>query len=55
MPQMTKSNARQMLQRTLSRFKQVTGQRIGAVFTWDGGIFILANGPFTEFINTIRM
>ena len=51
MPQMTKGNARQMLQRTLSRFKQVTGQRIGVLFTWDGGPSVLANGPFTDFIN----
>ena len=51
MPQKTKGNARQMLQRTLSRFKQVTGQRIGVVFTWEGGLSILANRPFTDFIN----
>ena len=51
MPQMTKGNARQMLKRTLSRFKQVTGQRIGAVFTWEGGLSILANSNFTNFIN----
>ena len=51
MPEMTKSNAREMLERTLSRFRKVTGQRTGAVFTWDGGLSILAHKPFTDFIN----
>ena len=51
MPEMTKSNAREMLERTLSRFRKVTGQRTGVVFTWDGGLSILAHRSFTDFIN----
>ena len=51
MPQMNKTNARAMLQRTLTRFKQVTGQRVAVVFTWEGGLSVLGNSLFTQFIN----
>ena len=50
MPEMTKVNARTMLQKTLTRFKKVTGQRVGLTFTWDGGLSILGNNLFTQFI-----
>ena len=51
MPKMTKGNARQMLQRTLTRFKQVTGQRVAVVFTWEGKLSVLANAQYAEFIH----
>ena len=51
MPQMNKTNARAVLQRTLTRFKQVTGQRVAVVFTWEGGLSVLGNSLFTQFIN----
>ena len=50
MPKMCKGNARQMLQRTLTRFKQVTGQRVAVVFTWEGKLSVLATAQYSEFI-----
>ena len=48
---MTKANARLMLENTLGRFRAVTGQRVGVVFTWEGGLSILGNTLFTEIVN----
>ena len=50
MPAMTKANAREMLQRTLSRFKHITGEQV--VFTWNGSLSILGNSSFTKFADT---
>ena len=51
MPEMTKANARQMLKRTLGRFREVTCQRVGVVFTWEGGLSVLGNTLFTKIVN----
>ena len=48
---MTMANARVMLQRTLTRFKQVTGQRVGVVYKWEGGLSVFRNSLFTDLIN----
>ena len=52
MPAMTKANAREMLQRTLSRFKHITGEQVAVVFTWNGSLSILGNSSFTKFADT---
>ena len=48
MSEMTKENARNMLKKTSTMFKKVTGQRVGF---WDGDLSILGNNLFTQFIN----
>ena len=49
MPRVTKSNARQHLQNALELFSKVTGEAIGATFTWNGQVNVFGAEPFKEF------
>ena len=49
MPRITRENARQYLQNALDSFAKVTGESIGAIFTWDGKMNVIGTEPFKEF------
>ena len=46
MPKMTKSNAREILANTFKRFRLITGEGIGAVFTWHGKLATIGPRKF---------
>ena len=48
---MSKGNAKQMLQKTITRLKQVKGQRVAVVFTREDNLSVVANAQYTDFIN----
>lgn len=49
MPRITRSNARQHLQNALDSFTKITGETIGAIFTWDGKMNVIGTEAFKEF------
>ena len=53
MPKMTKSNAREILANTLKRFLLLTGEGIGAVFTWHGKLATIGPRNFQDLLNGI--
>ena len=51
MPKMTKLNAKEMLMRTLEKFKSVTKESVGVIFSWNGGLTVLGSEPFRQYIS----
>ena len=51
MLKMYKGNSRYMLGRTLERFKQVTKESVGVVFTWDGGLTVLGCDSLKQYVS----
>ena len=51
MPEMTKGNAREILTRTLDRFKSVTNESVGILYTWNGGLTVLRCESFRHYIS----
>ena len=50
MPEMTKGNAREIMTRTLERFKTLTGEAVGVTYSWKGGLNVLGPECFKTFI-----
>ena len=48
---MTKLNAKQMLMGTLEKFKSVTKESVGVIFSWNGGLTVLGSEPFRKYIS----
>lgn len=47
---MNEGNPKQELSNSLEQFSQVTGEKIGIVFTWRGNLSLLGNEEFKRFI-----
>ena len=48
--EMNEGNPKQELSNSLEQFSQVTGEKIGIVFTWRGNLSLLGNEEFKRFI-----
>ena len=49
MPRVTKANAREHLQSALDVFTKVTGEAVGATFTWNGKMYVIGTNSFKEY------
>ena len=47
----TKGNAREILSHTRDRFKEITNEAVGLVFTWNGGLTVLGSNAFKGFVS----
>ena len=46
----TKENARRFLQKSIDLFMKITGESLGATFTWSGKLNIIGAQPFENFV-----
>ena len=49
MPRITKANARKHLQSALDVFTKVTGEAVGATFTWNGKMNVIGTNSYKEY------
>ena len=49
MPRITRANAREHLQKILQLFSKITGEAVGAAFTWGGQVNLAGCESFREF------
>ena len=52
MPKITQGNAREHLFATIQKLTELTGEQVGAVFTWKGKLNTIGKHPFKEFVNS---
>ena len=50
MPRISKANAQKYLLNALELFAKVTGEAVGATFTWNGKINVFGAEPYREYV-----
>ena len=55
MPSDEKGNAREMLAQTLKLFQQMTEESISVIYSWEGGLSVLGNSSFKNYVSKNRL